>query len=800
MKKDKLFSFINISGLSIGSTVIILLSLFVNDEVTYDNFHKDSDLIYRAWVKEHVSGEVFFNTYTPYILGSELKAKIPDFEDVFRYTTANVNVRNGDFRSSELIHTVEAPFLKVLNFPLQRGNIEEVLADPYNVVLTPETANKYFGKTDCIGQTLSIQLGDGWLDYNVAGIIESPPSNSGFQFNILLPFKNADYFIGSNAKTSWTNVNVETFVKLKPEADISRVEAKVQSFMDDMVSGIYAPGEYIVGFQKLTDIHLNDEIPVGILPVSNPRYPFILGSLALLVLILASINFATLAVARSVKRSREVGIRKTVGASRVQLMAQFWSEAIVTSGISVVIGVILAHVLLPFYNTLINKQLYFEYSLKIVGFGLLLVLVIGLVSGAYPSIVLSRTKTINSLRDKIVGSVSIRSGIMKWLVGFQFVLSTILICCTMIIFRQIDFLENYNLGFDKEKVVVIPYNNASLGFIQLFEEGKRLKKILAEEIAGSMGETPVAISNHTPGTPGWMQIGYTDQETNAYNTITLNGVDEYFLPVHNISLASGRNFNNSNGSDAKSVIINEVYASRYNITLNDNLQSPFEEYQVIGISKDFNYESLHTRIEPLIMALDPVGIIRKASDFNTFDSPAPKFTVKVLNDDLSGSIETIKSAWNKIVTDQDFSFSFLDQNIDNLYRSEKLFATIITIATSLSIFIAMLGLFGITSLLVSQKQKEIGIRKILGASMANIVIQLNKGFISVLLIASLLGIMVAWYAMNKWLQDFEFKTELSWWIFFTGSLVAIVVAIITVSIKSLNAAGNNPVKVLRSNG
>ncbi len=796
--KGKLYSFINITGLSIGTAVIVLLALFVRDEKTYDNFHLEGDLIYRAWVKEHYAGEIFFNSVTPYILGQELKENFPDFQEVVRYTTTNASMKKETFSSDELIYVVEPSFLKVFNFPLIEGNINDVLSSPLNVVITPDISKKYFGNENPMGKNISMQFGEEWKDYVVSGIINPAPSNSGFQFNVLLPFENAKLFFGPNAQTMWTNVSVETFVKLKPTANLTAINDKLTPFIDSKLTGIYKPGEYIIGLQKLSDIHLNNEIPTGFMPVGNPRYPFIMSAIALLILILASINFTTLAIARSINRTKEVGIRKTIGAQRIQLRSQFWTEAVLTAGISVLIGIGIARFVIPWFNGLVDKNLHFGFTIQTIGFGLLLVLIIGILSGAYPSFVLSNLSTIKTLRDRISSSGSSRHNILKILVGFQFVLSIVLICCTVIIQKQLFFIQNKDLGFNKDQIMIIPFNKSGVGLRDLMEESNKIKVPLASQISSLTGISKITVSNHTLGTLGWLSVGYTDQVSQKFNSFKINGVDENFIPIHELKIAEGRNFRPEGESDLKSVIINKAYAQEYHLKLNELLQDPFSDYKIIGISEDFNYASLHQSVDPLVLTQDPIGMLRIASDVSSIDSPNPKISLKLPSANISSSIASIEQIWKDLMPDQPFGFSFLDDNFDKLYRSEQRFSFIISLATILAIFIGMLGLFGIATLLIAQRRKEIGIRRVLGADLKNIIFQLNKGFFTIVFLSCIIAIPIAWYVMEIWLRAFEYRTTMSWWAFALAGGFAIFLALIVVSSQSIKASLENPVNALRT--
>ena len=800
LRKGKIYSFINLAGLSIGTAVFILLALFVRDEWTFDKFHQNSDRTYRAWVKEHYNGELFFNTVTPYILGQELRDNFPEIEQVARYTTMNAQVKKGNFSESEQVHVVEPQFLKIFDFPLLRGKADQVLDGVHNIVVTKEMGQKYFGDPYPIGQTMTMQVGGEWTDFTVSGVVETAPGNSSIQYDLLIPFENTKTYMSERGMSSWTNVNVETYLLLNEAISSDELAAKVAPFVDEKVARSYKPGEYIVGFQPLTDIHLNNEYPLGFVQVSDGRYPYILGGVALLILALACINFTTLAVGRSVTRAKEVGVRKATGATRQQLMMQFWSEAIVTAGIAVVIGVLIAEAALPFFNSLADKQLAITFTPPMLLAGLGLIFLTGLFSGLYPALVLSGFSPIQTLRGAISKMGNDKHVVLRGLVGFQFVLSILLIICTMVMVQQMRFLQNKNLGYDKDQVVVVPYNRAGVGLIQLNKEGGQVTNLLRNELAGKAGILEVAQSMHTFGSPRWLSIGYTEEATDQFKSFFINGMDGYYLDVMGIQLKEGRNFSKEVGADSNAVIINEAYARTYGLEnpIGQPLQEPFQKFTVIGVTPDFNFESLHNEVQPLCMAIDPVSLLRIASDASSDDSPNPKISVKISGENIPTSLSILRMAWQKVAPEQPFAYTFLDESIGRQYRAESRLSQIIGLATGLAIFIACLGLFGIATLTIAQRLKEIGVRKVLGATTGDVVFLLNKNFTLMVVVATVIAVPLAWFAMNNWLDDFAYRIAISPWAMGLGGLVALLLTWLTVGWQTVRAAMGNPVESLRS--
>lgn len=801
--KEKLYSSINLIGLSVGVAVAALIMLYAKEEWSFDKFHSNSDRIYRNWVKEHYEGELFFNVSTPFILGRELEANFPEIEAVTRYMPINDLVQKDEFSDQENIHLVSPDFLKVFDFKLLQGNPRQVFSDLNSVVLTEEMANKYFGFDAPVGESLSIQVSGTWQEFQVAGIIEEAPSNSSLQYDILIAFDHVKTFVSERARNSWTNVNPETYVLLQEGADIKALEAKVATFIDEKVSRIYEPGEYIVGFQPLEDVHLNTDIPLGYASVSDGRYPYILSAIAILILLLAAINFVTLAVGRSVSRAKEVGVRKVSGATRIQLMLQFWSEALVLSLVAMGLGLLVTELLLPLFNQLADKQLVFQYNWENIGFLLTLVVVLGLISGIYPALVISGFSPINALKDVVTKLGTGKHVVLRGLVGAQFVLSIGLITCTFIMQGQMRFLQQKNLGYNKEQMLVLPYSaspSVERGISAIFEEGLQTAEIFRQELIGNAGVLGLTTSAHAFGTQGWLQVGYTDPASQKYRGFFLNRVDYHYIPTMDIALKSGRNFSEAIGTDANTaVIINETMAKQYGLEdgVGQQLPKPFEAFELIGIVKDFNFTSLHTEVEPLVMAVNPSGIYDQISDASYNDTPTPKMTIKIAGNNIPATIKSVQEAWEKVAPDQSFDFTFVDQALDNQYRAEDRLSQILTMATILAIFIACLGLFGIATLTIARRTKEIGIRKVLGASAFNIVILLNKNFAGIVILASLIATPLSYYFMKEWLTDFAYQVSINPLIFLLATVVALVIAWLAVSYHSLRAAMSNPVKALK---
>lgn len=800
LRRGGIYSVINIVGLSIGAAVSILMILYAVHERSYDRFHKDSENIYRAWVKEHFKGDVFFNTVTPIVLGNELRQDFPEFEDVTRYGLLNALARSNGEPQQEVIHIADPNFFDVFSFEFTEGNGTSSLSEINNVVITEEYADKYFGSESPIGKTLQLQFDTAWVDYKVVAVTRNIPSNSSIQYDLVVPFENADIIYSERAQLSWTIVAVETYMKVDPAADFAALESKIADFIDNKVADIYKPGEYIVGLQPLHEIHLDADIPTGIVPVSDARYPRIMMLIAILILTLACINFTALGIGRSISRAKEVGVRKVTGALRKQLIGQFTAESVLTSFIAVGIGIGLAGLALPAFNQLADKTLSLPYNSTGIAFYLGLALIIGVLAGIYPAFVLSGANPIKAFQGSPANTKGDRHTILKWLVGAQYALSIALIISTLLIQQQLSFLQNKDLGLNPEQVIAVGYQEQGSSFSQTWESAHRIVERLNLELAGNDAVIDIASSSHTVGTPGWFVVGYTEQSTDRFRKFTTQQISPNYLDMMEIELVEGRSFHEGAGTDMSSVIINQAMVDGYGweAPIGKQLPDPFHDFQIVGVASDFNFTSLHNPVSPLVMAKNVRPIFNAASDHNNLDPPTPKISIKLNTEDFTNTIQSIEQAWVKVVPGYDFDFVFIDDNIEFQYRAEQRLGSILFIATVLAILIAALGLFGIGVLTTARRVKEIGVRKVLGASTSDIVIMLNKQISIVVLISTLIAIPVAWYLIGIWLEDFAYRITMSPLTFLLAGIVAFVVAWLSVGYQSVSAAVANPVDSLRS--
>lgn len=794
--KQKLYSFINVFGLALGIACCLLIMLFVRDEWQYDRFHEKSERIYRAAVEEiYGEDEKFFNTVTPIVLAQTLQENFPEISQSTRIGVMNSLVKRGEDAFTERIHIVDADFHEMFDFPIIQGNLG---TDPSSVLLTPAIAEKYFGERNPVGQPLAIRVGNDFQDFIVSGIISAPPTYSSIQHEMIIPFAvNSKNIWSERALRSYFNVAVETYLLFPENYEIASITPKIEPMMRQQLGERYQANSYQIHFQPMSDIHLNNAYPAGIEATSDPAYAYILSIIALLVFLIACFNFMTLSLGRSTERAREVGIRKTVGAARLQLMGQFWGETILLSSLAMIIGYGIAQLLLPLFNDLSGKVLTLSIDPTILLAMFLLIILVGMIAGSYPAMVLSAFRPVEVLRGQISTSSSQKqswfsaASVQKGVVVFQFALSVLLIICTLGISSQLKFLQQKNLGFEKEQVVIIPTNLPR-------DEGHPLIERFRNEISGHSAISGIASSVFALG-EGWMTIGY-DADDGSYRGFQMNQVSPEFLEVMNMEMAAGRFFSRDISSDAQSaIVINEALAKAYgwDDPIGKQLPGKFETHEVIGVVKDFNFQSLHSRVNPLVLVLQPRIIMAGASDVGIMVSPNPKMALRIKPGDFSATLDLLKSTWAKVAPNLDFDFYFLDETLNRQYRQEVRLGSIVTSAAMFAILIACLGLFGLATLSAVRRTKEIGVRKVLGASVSGIARMIIADFLKLIVAAVVLAIPAAYYIIDQWLQSFAYRVDIGSSIFILAALISLLIAIFTVGFQAVKAALMDPVKSLR---
>lgn len=797
--KQKGLTLINILGLSIGLACFNLFLLYAVNEFSYDRFHEKADQLYRVyrWSEAMEGSEAGGDPYMPMPLGPAMKQDFPDVENFarFREGWGEDFVRVNNTVSRMEISFADPQFFEMFNFPLKYGDAATALKDISSVVLTEKTAIQLFGESNPIGKTLEIKLEDDFTPFTVAAVAEDLPTNTSVTFGILGNFEKwASSKWAASRRESWTNSAYFTYVQIRSGSglphDPDRLMAFRKKYYPDEEAKLRAKGYWKgegapikFGLQPIREIHTSTQVLGGTVANVNPKNIWTLLAIAAGVLLIAIINFTTLSIGRSAGRAREVGVRKVVGGNRRQLVNQFLSEAMLMSFISAGIALLLDQWLMSYFNELSGRELVFslrQYP-EIGGLTLGATVIAGLLAGSYPALVLSGFKPVEVLKSKIrLGGSNFFT---KSLVTVQFVLSVGLIISTLVILKQLNFMRSQNPGFNKENVVVVDAGGS---------DSKTIYPRFRQALTGNPQVLGVASAELSFGEgTGWSRTGfdYKGESKEVYEYY----VDDDFLKVLGMQLLEGRGFEEGRQDGPnRSVIINEAMVKDFGWTTetavgqeltgySDNGKNPL----VIGVVKDFNYRPFSEQVRPQM--------------FHQFEDYAPfKFFVRIPSGDPAPALKMLNNTWAKVAPALPFKYSFLDEDLNNFYHAEQRWSDITGWAGGISVFLACLGLLGLASLAAANRTKEIGIRKVMGASLTGIIGLLSKDFLKLVGIAFLIASPLAWYFMHQWLQDFAYRIDMGWKVFAVAGIAAVAVAFLTVSIQSLRAALANPVKSLRS--
>jgi putative ABC transport system permease protein len=793
--KNKSFSAINISGLSIGIATCLLITLFVVDELSYDKFNEKADRIYRVNVDLRFGGaeQKFAVSSAP--LGPTLTKELPQVENAVRFRNYGSSlVKKGSQNiHEERIIFADSTLFSVFSLPMIAGNPKTALTEPNSIVITSSTAKKYFGDADAIGQVLKF---DNRNDYKVTGVIKDVSKNSHFNYDFFIAMAN----IEESRNGVWASFNFNTYLLLRKDADPKLVAANMQKTSDkylwpqvrqmmniDPVE-FKKSGNYInLSLMPLTDIHLHSDRLVELSPNSDIQVVYIFALVAAFILVIACVNFMNLSTARSSNRAKEVGVRKVLGSQRINLIKQFLTESVLLSLISFVLAIGIAFLILPYFNDLASKQLSLSPSAHPVLLPALIIcsIIVGILAGTYPAFYLSSFQPIQVLKGKLAGGFK-HSFFRSSLVVFQFAVSIGLIIGTIVIYRQLNFIQTKKLGFNKEQVLVVQ-NVYTLGDkAKTFkDEVSKFKDVQSASLTGFL---PVPSSrNEHPFFPQ----GQMDNES----AVTMQdwSVDHEYIKTLGMELVKGRDFSIEMPTDSTSIIINETAAKLFgfddplgkSITSLSDPSDPASsrDFRIIGVVKNFHFESLRQNIGAMCMKLE---------------SSRGAVSFRLSGNNIAANINAIASLWKKMAPSEPFNYSFLDEDFNSMYRSEQRTGKIFISFAVLAVVIACLGLFGLATYAAEQRTKEIGIRKVLGATVSNIAGMLSKDFLKLVIIAAVLTFPVAWFAMYKWLQDFAFRIDISWWIFFVAGMIAVFIALATVCFHAVKAALSNPIKSLRT--
>ena len=802
LSRNKAHTIINVAGLSVGIACCLLIALFVRDELTFDTFHSKADRIYRVYaIEDWGENQRFIDMATPFPMGPALKSHLDEVELMVRIHHVGTQIKTQSEQFSEAVTIAGQDFLEMFDFQLLRSNKQNILGDRTSVLLTRSAAIRFFGDNDPLGKNLSLLLNDRFEDFVVTGVLADPPSNSSIQFSMVISDLNYPRLYSEQVLTSgWFNITPETYILLREGITPESVSAKFPSIFKPLLGDNYEKSNYLVGLQPLTAIHLDTSLPRGIAPVSDPRYALILSAVALLILAIACINFVTLSVGRSLRRSKEVGIRKVAGAQKFQLVTQFVGEAVFITALALSFGIALAGLCMPMFNDLSGKSLWLELDVFLLLLSLSLVLVIGFFAGSYPALILSAFKPVTVLKG-VVQSGNNKQTVRKALVAIQLTLSVFLISSTLVMKKQLQYLQSKNLGFDKEQLAVIPLNVTRVPDLQeRIAEGFKAAEVFKSELSKVSGIVSVSGSSHDFANGNWVNIGFTDNK-GVYRTFYYNTVDESYAQTLRLRFVEGRNFDISVPSDRRlAIVVNEAFVRSlgWNEAVGRKIPGDrFKDHDIIGVVKDFNYSSLYTKVEPLVMALDLAVIADGIENINIDNSPVPKLMIRLHTANVAETMQTIRKLWDTLTNGEEFRFSFVDEALAEQYRSDQNLGKIITVATLLALIIGCLGLYGLASLAMQSRVREISIRKVLGATHSGLLLLLTRDYIVLLLVSLLLSIPVTWYLMNDWLTTFEYRIQISPGIFAMAGGICLIVALITISFEVLKTASRQPAETLK---
>jgi putative ABC transport system permease protein len=795
LKNHKAYSLINIIGLAVGIACCTAIMLYVMDELSYDRFNKFADQIYRPTLHGRINGHDLIGTGSPVAMGPAVYHDLPDVVAYTRLAKSGPTVVRYENKTfvEERFFAADSTIFDVFTFPFLLGDPKTALTQPNTVVVTESMAHKYFGNEDPIGKILNTGKKDNFV---VTGVIKDIPQNSHLHPDFMASLTT----LPDSRNPTWLSNNYYTYLLLRKGVNVVEFQKK----LDDEVTKYASPqlkavagisleqfraagNNYGFVLQPLTSIHLYSHLDGEIEPNGDITYVYIFSAIAIAILLIACINFVNLATARSEKRAKEVGVRKTLGSARSYLVGQFMSESIVISLIAVVLAIGIVETLLPFFNQVADKKMsphLFSDPLSIPTL-ICFAIVVGIIAGIYPAFYLSSFHPIDILRSD-VRKGGRKSLLRSGLVIFQFAISIALFAGTFIIFAQLRYVQTKNLGFDKEETVVVNRTNDLSNQLQSFEDELRANKSIVT----------LTNSNGIPGNQGGDNAVRLDGAPESqYEDIQQMFCDYDFANTYKLGITDGRFFSKEHPSDSAAVVVNEEAGKSFNTK---NIVGKYLIYpgagpagtdlkcEVIGVVRDFNYSSLHEPIRPLAIRLFP-----KRGFIGRF------VTVRLAPGDHLSTISFIEKIWKKYAGDEEFSCNFLDDNLQKLYAADQRTSEIAGAFSILAIFIACLGLLGLAAFVTERRTKEIGIRKVLGASVAEIVALLSKEFVKWVLLANAVAWPLASYVMNKWLQNFAYRTDMSLWIFVASGAMALVIALLTVSSHAIKAAMANPVESLR---
>ncbi|WP_342645983.1 ABC transporter permease [Mucilaginibacter sp. CSA2-8R] len=789
LQKNKAFAIINVLGLALGLATCLPILLYVIDELSYDRISPDANRIYRVNADIKFGGNASSYAITPPPLAAALLGNYPEVQQVVRlYHDFGLRLKKGDENiQEEKIIYADPGIFKFFNLPMLAGNARSALTEPNTVVITESTAKRYFKSVQAaIGQTL---LAEDQLNLKVTGVISDLPSQLHFNYDFFISFATRpEYKI-----TNWFSYNVNTYVLLKPNANaqtlqskfpaLIRRETEAQSAQMNMNSFEKMGNYFRYNLIALKDIHLKSNRQFELAANGSITYVYILLVVAVFILLVACINFMNLATARSAKRAREVGVRKVLGSSKMHLIFQFLSESFILTSIASIIALLLAWMALPWFNQLSGKQFTVGLNslLTVLPVFTVMILLVSVLAGAYPAFFLSSFKPAVVLKGALYSSFK-KNHLRSSLVVFQFAVSIFLIVSTLFIYHQLKYIQNKNLGFNRNQVLVINHTNILGTKARLLQQ--RIKQLTGVTDATLSSFLPVG-GNRNPDAV--FSSPKVDPKSALYTEIWY--VDEHYLNTMGMTLTAGRNFANNMQTDSSGVIINQAAARMLGITINPMRQKLYRPstggvkiYEVLGVVNDFNFNTLRDNITPVIMMLqEDTGAI----------------SVRINSGNLPTLLTQITQAWKDLAPNQHLDYAFMNESFETVYRSEQRLGKLFMSFAALAIIIACLGLLGLAAYAAEQRTKEIGIRKVLGASVSNVVVLLSKDFMRLILIAILFALPISWVCMQKWLNGFAYRQMVPWYMLMLGIGGVLVSALLVISAQSVKAALTNPISGLK---
>lgn len=795
--KNKAFSSINIIGLSAGLAVSLLIILYVKDELSYENYNGHAGRIYRLDADIFFNGTQFIASLTPAPMAPTLKKDYPQIVQYVRLKDSRdilIKKDNHNIQDHKAVFA-DSTFFQVFSIPMIAGNPLTALDEPNSIVINETTARKYFNSTDVVGKTLNV---DNEVNCKITAVIKDIPPQSHFHFNFIRPIHDTYH----DDQNDWLSNNYSSYVLVRPgvaqEALQKDVDATINNYLvkqldqvlhtsaEDLKKG---GNHFLYPVMPIKNIHLYSNKSYEFEANGNIAYVYIFSVIAILILLIACVNFMNLSTARSANRAKEVGIRKVAGSLRSNLISQFLAESILLSFLSLILALGLAWLLLPFFNQLAGKQMsvFTLFSSWMMPILIALIFAVGCIAGSYPAFYLSSFQPVQVLKGNIAKGFK-SSWLRSGLVIFQFFISISLIIGTLVIYMQISYMLSRDIGYNREQVLVI--NNT-------YWLGNRTKTF-RQDMLNISGVQNATVAGSLPTETAFNQNGWFKEPTLDAKQITImTGFfgDEHYIPTLGMEMASGRNFSIDFPSDSSAIIINETAAKflGFKDPLNKILYRPTDNvkdgklasspYRIIGVVKDFNFSTMHEKVGPLVLSL--------GEDFG-------RIAMRINTKNIPALIKQVESRWNSLAPGQVFSYTFLDADFNKMYTAERQTGKLFVTFAVFAILIACLGLFGLVTYAAEQRTKEIGVRKVLGASVGGIVTMLSKDFAKLVLISSFIAFPVAWLAMNKWLQSFAYRISISWWVFVLAGFITIAIALITVSFQAIKAAVANPVTSLRS--